>query len=267
MPVKVIVAGVLGRMGREITQIVLADNQMVLAGCIDRPDNAFIGRDIGEIISGTPCGIQVLASLKNLDVTDSVIIDFTAPEASIAHARDTEGTNCAMVIGTTGMTADQIAILKKSAEKRAILLSPNTSVGVNFLFQLTKLAAEKLGEGFDIEIIEAHHHLKKDSPSGTAVRLAEVAAEAIGTTYDEAVRNGRSGIVGERTKKEIGMHAVRGGDIVGEHTVLFAGMGEKIELHHVMTSRSTLAHGAIRCAKFMNKKSAGWYSMADVLGL
>ena len=268
MTVNIIVAGALGRMGREICAIILADGHCRLAGALEYDGHPDIGRDIGEILGHGHEGVAVSSSIAATGVTDGVVIDFTGPDATMKMIRESTGTSLRFVIGTTGLSANQIEEVKKASTSRAVLLSPNMSLGVNFLFHLTRLAAEKLGHsGFDIEIIEAHHRFKKDSPSGTAKRLGEIAAHAIGLSYEQAVRHGREGIVGERTTKEIGMHAVRGGDIIGDHTVLFAAMGEHVELRHTATNRATFARGAVHAAKWIGAQEAGWYSMPDVLGI
>jgi 4-hydroxy-tetrahydrodipicolinate reductase len=173
-----------------------------------------------------------------------------------------------VVVGTTGLTEAELEIAKNYSKTAPIIVSPNMSLGVNLLFNLTQMVAARLKDDFDIEIIEAHHRFKKDSPSGTARRLGEVAAQACGLSYDEAIVNGRSGIYPDaRQKTEIGMHAVRGGDIVGDHTVLFAGIGERVELRHMAHSRSTFARGAVKTAKWIHNQKPGYYSMKDVLGL
>ncbi len=268
MSINVIVAGAAGRMGREICSIILNHSECRLAGAVEYPAHKLIGQDIGEIIGYGTCGVKLSASLAETGITDGVVIDFTSPENTVSQISNAPAAGLKFVIGTTGLSAGQVDTVRKASAGRAVMLSPNMSLGVNFLFHLTRIAAEKLGNaGFDIEITEAHHRFKKDSPSGTAKRLGEIAAHAIGLTYEQAARHGREGIVGERTGKEIGMHAVRGGDIVGDHTVLFAAMGEHIELKHTATSRSTFAHGAVHAATWMASREPGWYSMSDVLGL
>ncbi len=254
-------------MGREIASVVLADAVCTLAGCIEHPTHQSIGTDYGSLTGLGVSGLFLSGSPEGLPVDKSVIVDFTSPQATLALLDAVEGRAVGIVIGTTGFSDMEIARIRRAAQAIPIVLSPNMSYGVNLLFALTELAAQKLGDSYDIEIVEAHHRFKKDSPSGTARKLGEIAAAAIGTTYDDAVRNGRAGMVGERPKKEIGMHAVRGGDIVGDHTVLFAGMGERIELRHVMHSRATLARGAVVAAKWLAAQKPGLYSMRDVLGL
>jgi 4-hydroxy-tetrahydrodipicolinate reductase len=266
MAVRIIIAGVLGRMGREIASIVLRDPECILAGCTERPSHPSLGTDPAEYLGCAKTGVTIQHSLHAIDCRDAVIIDFTSPEATRDHLQEIKKNLARIVIGTTGLSGQDMKRVEEAATAAAVLHSPNMSVGVNFLFYLTKIAAERLGDDFDIEIIEAHHHFKKDAPSGTARRLGEIAASARGNSYGDVAQNGRNGMVGERTRKEIGMHAVRGGDIVGEHTVLFAGTGERIELKHCAQSRTNLAQGAVRAAKWLGTKPPGLYTMQDVLG-
>jgi 4-hydroxy-tetrahydrodipicolinate reductase len=196
-----------------------------------------------------------------------VAIDVSQPEGSVTIATCCATHRKPLVIGTTGHSADQLQTLRAGAARTATLLAPNFSVGVNLLFWLTEKASIILGTEFDAEIVELHHRLKKDAPSGTAKRLGEIIAETRALEYDEAARHGRDGFVGERTRNEIGLHAIRAGDIVGEHTVYFAGTGERIELTHRTSSRDTFAKGALRAATWLIGKPAGWYDMMDALGL
>jgi 4-hydroxy-tetrahydrodipicolinate reductase len=267
MTTNIIITGACGKMGREIAAVVLSDGACALAGCVEQASHPAVGKDYGALTGLNVPGMTVSNSIAALAVDKSVIIDFTSPEASMSLLDAVDAKQVMLVIGTTGFDkagTDRIASVSK---KVPIVFSPNMSLGVNLLFALTDLAAKKLGPDFDIEIIEAHHRFKKDSPSGTARSLGEIAASARGTTYDEAVKNGRSGMTGGRTSGEIGMHAVRGGDIVGDHTVLFAGLGERVELRHVMHSRATLARGAVVAAKWLVARKPGLYTMRDVLGL
>ncbi len=267
MAANIVINGILGRMGREIAAIVNSDDNAKLAGGTEVSTNPEIGKDIGDLLAVGNKGIALESDPAVFAKEGNVFIDFTAPVSTIALANTIKGTGAGIVIGTTGLSAEEKKAIDQLSKENPVLFSPNMSMGVNFFFHLTKIASEKLGLNFDIEIIEAHHHFKKDSPSGTARRLGEIAAEAIGSTYEEAVVDGRSGIVGERPKKEIGMHAVRGGDIVGDHTVLFAGPSERIELKHQAHSRSVFAQGAVAAAKWLSGKPAGLYSMNDVLGI
>lgn len=267
MTTNIIIIGALGKMGKEIAACTLSDSGCRLAGCTEYPAHPSIGKDYGTCIGRDKLDIILTDSVSSLPVDKSVIINFTSPQATLDLLRVVDKTDTRLVIGTTGMDAQGVEAIRSAAKTKPIVFSPNMSLGVNLLFMLTDMVAKRLGDSFDIEIIEAHHRFKKDSPSGTAAKLGEIAAEAIGLTYETAIKNGRAGIVGERTKKEIGMHAVRGGDIVGDHTVLFAGIGERLELRHMAHSRSTFAHGAVEAAKWLATQKPGLYSMRDVLGL
>jgi 4-hydroxy-tetrahydrodipicolinate reductase len=230
-----------------------------------------LGRAI--VCAATPsAGFHVTKSGRFDDLSAAVAacdvaIDVSQPQGSIAIATCCAADGKPLVIGTTGHANDQLQKLRAAAAWTAILLTPNFSIGVNLLFWLTEKATRVLGPSFDVEIVELHHRLKKDSPSGTARRLAEIVANARRLEYDKSVRHGREGLVGERSQNEIGMHAVRGGDIVGEHTVLFAGTGERVELTHRALSRDNFAQGALKAARWLVGKQAGWYDMQDVLGL
>jgi 4-hydroxy-tetrahydrodipicolinate reductase len=267
MTTNIIITGACGKMGREIAAVVLSDGACALAGCVEQPSHPAVGKDYGVLAGLDATGMTVSGSIGALAVDKSVITDFTSPEASLSLLDALEGKQARLVIGTTGFDKAGIGRIAKAAKKIPIVFSPNMSLGVNLLFALTDLAAKKLGASFDIEIIEAHHRFKKDSPSGTARALGEIAASARGTTYEDAVKNGRSGITGGRTSGEIGMHSVRGGDIVGDHTVLFAGLGERLELRHMAHSRAPLARGAVAAAKWLAAQKPGLYTMRDVLGL
>lgn len=267
MSVDIVIVGALGRMGIEIANIAFADNALNLKGCVEYSGHPKIGEDYGVCIGKGHVGIPVSDSFKKIDIQNAVIIDFSAPVSTRKLLENASIEKMNVVIGTTGLGESDLQLISEASKKSAVLVSPNMSLGVNILFALTELVASRLKDDFDIEIIEAHHRFKKDSPSGTAKRLGEIAAECIGLPYDQAVKNGREGISGERTRTEIGMHAVRGGDIVGDHTVLFAGIGERIELRHIAHNRSVLAKGAVVAAKWINGKTAGSYSMKDVLAL
>ena len=267
MATQVIVNGALGKMGREIVACALADNDVRLTGCVENPRHEAIGKDIGACIGGEPVNVTVVGDCEHLPVAGSVVIDFSSPQTTESLIDKLSGIKTALVVGTTGIDGAGQSKIKLFSETHPVVFSPNMSLGVNILFYLTEVLSSKLKDTFDIEIIEAHHRFKKDSPSGTAKKLGEIAASSLGMSYDRAVKNGRAGIVGERTKKEIGMHAVRGGDIVGDHTVLFAALGERIELRHMAHSRTPLARGAILAAKWLSTQKAGLYSMRDVLGI
>jgi len=208
-----------------------------------------------------------IGDISEKEAAWDVAIDVSQPQGSIAIANRCAAQGVPLVIGTTGHSVDQLDKLRTEAARIAVLLSPNFSVGVNLLFWLTEKTSAILGPEFDAEIVELHHRLKKDSPSGTAKRLGEIIAKTRSLQYDDAARHGREGLVGERSRSEIGFHAVRGGDIVGEHTVYFSGIGERIELTHRASSRDTFAKGALRAADWLIGKPPGWYEMRDVLGL
>ena len=240
---RVIIVGSKGRMGEAVLRLGAADPALEIVGGVDRDD------DLQAIVDRCDVLIEFAHHSTTADLLE------------LALAR-----NKSLVIGTTGHTAEEKAKISAAASKLPIVFAPNYSVGVNLLFYLTKLAAETLGGAFDQEVIEMHHHHKLDAPSGTARRLGEILAQAAGGTYEEMVRNGRAGDVGARTKKEIGMHALRGGDVVGDHTVVFAAPGERVELMHKASSRDTFAGGALRAASWIRTQKPGLYSMQDVLG-
>jgi 4-hydroxy-tetrahydrodipicolinate reductase len=268
MALPIIINGALGKMGIEIATIVLADESLRLCGAIERADHSQIGADYGACIGKGSNGIKVASSLDAIAAKGGVLIDFSSPQSTMKIVPPAVTANLRMVIGTTGLSGAENVLLKKASESVAVLASPNMSLGVNLLFSLTEMVSARLKDDFDIEIIEAHHRFKKDSPSGTAKRLGEIAAKAWELPYEKAIRNGRVGMASsDRPRNEIGMHAVRGGDIVGDHTVLFAGIGERVELRHMAHSRSTFARGAVAAAKWIASQKAGMYSMRDVLGL
>jgi 4-hydroxy-tetrahydrodipicolinate reductase len=241
---RVVIAGSNGKMGRALAEAVPDDPALALAACFD------IGDDAAKAIAA-----------------GDALIDFTRPEGTLAHLGHCLKLGKAMVIGTTGFSASQREALVEAAKRIPIVLSPNFAVGVNAVFKLAETAARILGDGYDVEILEAHHRQKVDAPSGTAVKLGEIIASSLARNLGDVARHGRQGEVGARPAKEIGFHAVRGGDIVGEHTVVFAGVGERVEITVRSQSRATYALGALRAAKFLKGRKAGLYDMADVLGL
>jgi 4-hydroxy-tetrahydrodipicolinate reductase len=263
---KVVIAGCSGRMGHALLEGVFADAELALHGALDRADSPQIGRDAGEQFgkkSGVLIGHDLDAALKGADV----LVDFTRPEPSLLYLAACQKAGVNMVIGTTGFTADQKTIIANAAKEIAVVFAPNMSVGVTLLINLVQAAAKVLSEGYDIEVIEAHHRHKVDAPSGTALRLGEAAASALGRNLEEYAIYGREGVKGERDPSTIGFATVRGGDVVGDHTVLFAGIGERVELTHKASSRATFALGALRAGKFMQGKKSGLYDMQDVLSL
>jgi 4-hydroxy-tetrahydrodipicolinate reductase len=256
-------------MGAEISEVVLSDDSVMLSAAVERPGHPRIGEDYGMCIGKSTCGLKLTDTLNAESLEKAVVIDFSSAQSTGKLLELVRRIKTRLVIGTTGLTEKDLASIKKTAERMPVLVSPNMSLGVNLLFALTALVSNKLKDNFDIEIIETHHRFKKDSPSGTARRLGEIIAEAYGLPYEKVVRNGRSGNAPSgRSKNEVGIHAVRGGDIVGDHMVLFAGMGERIELRHMAHSRSTLARGAIAAAKWLaTQEEPGYYTMRDVLGI
>ena len=263
---KVVIAGCSGRMGHALLEGVFADAELALHGALDRADSPQIGRDAGEQFgkkSGVLISHDVDAALKGADV----LVDFTRPEPSLVYLAACQKAGVNMVIGTTGFTSEQKDIIAKVAKDISVVFAPNMSVGVTLLINLVQAAAKVLSEGYDIEVIETHHRHKVDAPSGTALRLGEAAASALGRNLEECAIYGREGVTGERDPSTIGFATVRGGDVVGDHTVLFAGIGERVELTHKASSRATFALGALRAGKFMQDKNSGLFDMQDVLGL
>lgn len=265
---RTMILGAAGRMGRMLIAHVLQDPDLVLAGATEAPGNPTLGQDAGVLAGCDAYGVAVTDdALALLDAVD-VVIDFTAPGCTMAVAPKAASKGCNLVIGTTGLTQDDKDVLAGLAKNGArIMLAPNMSVGVNLLFYLCGKVTPILGDDYDIEVVEMHHNRKKDAPSGTAVHLGEILARAAGMDYDVDTCHGREGMVGARPRKQIGMHAVRGGDVVGDHTVIFATDGERVELTHKAGSRETFAKGALRAVRFLARAEPGMYDMQDVLGL
>jgi len=270
MAIPLIVTGAAGRMGKRLIALALeeAPRRFTLVGALDRADCPVIGSDAGLVAGVGAAGVKITAALE-ASVTSGVVVDFSAPAATRALLAECGRRGLSMVIGTTGLTAEDQRLIDEAARRIAILQATNTSLGVNVLLGLVAAAARQLGDGYDIEIVEAHHNLKKDAPSGTALSLAESIAQATGRATEQDLVYGRVGKEALRKKGTIGMHAVRMGDVIGEHTVYFAagGGGERVELRHVATSRDTFAKGALRAAEFIAGKPPGRYAMKDVLGL
>ncbi|MCK4325924.1 4-hydroxy-tetrahydrodipicolinate reductase [bacterium] len=263
--IRVIVTGACGRMGKRISSLVMAEKDMELVGAVERKGHPSLGKDIGELLGLGKKGVILQEDLKKVVNNGQVIIDFTAPGATLTHLRPAAEHKKAMVIGTTGFSEEELKGVKDLAKNIPCLISPNMSLGVNLLFKVARDMARALGDGYDIEIVEAHHRRKQDAPSGTAKKLAEILSEARGKSLEKVAVYGRKGMTGERPKEAIGIHAVRGGDIVGDHTVIFAGEGERVELIHRAHSRDTFARGAIQAARFVTTAKEGLYSMQDVL--
>jgi 4-hydroxy-tetrahydrodipicolinate reductase len=265
--IEVVVTGAAGRMGSEIVRAVRAAEGLSLAGAVERPGYP-AGVDAGAAAGLAPIGVPITSDLAAaLRRKPAVVVDFTHFEASARCAEACAREGVALVIGSTGFTPEARDRVAAAAREIPIVLSPNMSVGVNAMFELVRRAAAALGDAYDVEIVEMHHRLKKDAPSGTAVRLAEIAAAALARDPGKSLRLERVGMVGERPPGEIGVQTLRGGDVVGEHTVYFVGMGERLEITHRATSREQFARGALRAARWIPGKPPGLYDMGDVLGL
>ena len=264
--IKVAITGVSGRMGSLLVRMVRESKDLVLVGGTDKPGTASIGLDVGLAARIGPVEVPCLDSLEKslAHSKPDVVIDFTTPEVSVQHARICAKHKVALVVGSTGFDADAKRHVAESAQQTPIVMSPNMSIGVNLIISVAADLARRLGEDFDIEVLEAHHRHKKDAPSGTAVRLAEELVAATGRSMD-VVRSSRVGQIGERPHKEIGVQALRGGDVVGEHTVYFFGDGERVELTHRATNRDQFGRGSLRAARWLVGQQPGVYSMADVL--
>ncbi|WP_334004605.1 4-hydroxy-tetrahydrodipicolinate reductase [Burkholderia cepacia] len=263
---KIAIAGASGRMGRMLIEAVLNDSDAQLVGALDRADSPFLGQDAGAFL-GKETGVRLTADLDAVFAQVDYLIDFTRPEGTMAHIEAALRHDVKLVIGTTGFTAEQKAGLQAAAGKIGIVFAANMSVGVNVTLKLLEFAAKHFSHGYDIEIIEAHHRHKVDAPSGTALMMGEAVAGALGRSLDDCAVYGRHGVTGERDPSSIGFAAVRGGDIVGDHTVLFAGIGERIEITHKSSSRVSYAQGALRAVRFLSARGAGLFDMQDVLGL
>ncbi len=257
--IKIAIAGSSGRMGEMLLQSVAQADDMVLHAALEHEGSAMLGQERN--------GVKISADAETMLKGADVLIDFTRPEGTLYHLEVCKRLGVNMVIGTTGFNAQQKAMLGAAAQDIGIVFAPNMSVGVNLLFKLLETASRVLAQGYDIEIIEAHHRHKVDAPSGTALGLGEVVARTLGRDLSECAVYGREGVTGERDPSTIGFATVRGGDIVGDHTVLFAGIGERVEITHKASSRATFALGALRAARFLKGNPAGMYDMQDVLGL
>ncbi len=265
-PQRVAVAGASGRMGRVLIEAVREAKDLVLTGALDIAGSPLLGTDACAFL-GQLSGVSISANLARTLTLAGVLIDFTRPEGSMAHLRQCRSLGVNMVIGTTGFSDAQKSEIALAAQQIAIVMAPNMSVGVNVTLKLLEMAARALSEGFDIEVIEAHHRHKVDAPSGTALKMGEVMAKALGRDLKDCAVYARHGVSGEREPSSIGFASVRGGDLVGDHTVLFAGTGERIEITHRSSSRATYAEGSLRAVRFLAGKRSGLFDMFDVLGL
>lgn len=267
MSLGVIVCGAGGRMGGAVVRAIQQSRNIKLVAAIDKPNSARVGSDAGEVAAAGHLGIEVSDGIEPYLTAQSVVIDFTNPEASLSFLRAASKKRAPVVIATTGFNPKQLAEIKRLSKRTPTLLSANTSLGINVLVSLLGKAAKMLGDDYDVEIVEAHHRFKKDAPSGTALALGRSVAQALNRDLEKIGINGRKGIVGERSKKEIALFSVRAGDIVGEHTVIFGGIGERLEFIHRAHSRDTFARGALRAIRWVATAPPGLHSMHDVLML
>jgi 4-hydroxy-tetrahydrodipicolinate reductase len=266
MTLRIAVAGASGRMGQMLIEAISAADDCVLAGALDVASSPTIGHDASAFL-GRQSGVPITADLRAGLANAQVLIDFTRPEGTLAHLALCRELGVKAVIGTTGFSDEQKAQIAAHAKHVAVVMAPNMSVGVNVVMKLLDMAARALNQGYDIEIIEAHHRHKVDAPSGTALKMGEVVAAALGRDLKDCAVYGREGVTGERDPSTIGFATVRGGDIVGDHTVLFAGTGERIEITHRSSSRATYAQGSLRAARFLANHAHGLFGMNDVLGI
>ena len=264
---RIAITGAAGRMGRSLIEACQQTAGMELTVALEHPDSSLLGSDAGEMAGLGKLGVLLGADLAAVTTDFDVLIDFTRPESTLANLQICRQAGRRMVIGTTGFSDDQQAQIKAAAQDIGVVFAPNMSVGVNVCLKLLELAARVLGDDVDVEIIEAHHRHKVDAPSGTALRMGEVVAEALGRDLKTCAVYGREGHTGERERNTIGFETIRAGDIVGDHTVLFAGSGERIEMTHKASSRMTFANGAIRAAGWLMDQDSGLFDMQDVLGL
>lgn len=263
---RIVVAGASGRMGKALLEAVIAAPDLALHAALEQSGNGILGKDAGELV-GAPCGVKVSALSDDAMRGADALIDFTRPEGALAHLAMCRKHGVKMVVGTTGFSDGQRAHFVEAAREIGIVLAPNMSVGTNLVFKLIATAAQVLNQGYDIEVIEAHHRHKIDAPSGTALRMGEILAETLGRDLKQCAVFGREGVTGERDPATIGFATIRGGDIVGDHTILFAGTGERVEVSVKASSRATYAQGAVRAARWLQSKPTGLYDMQAVLGL
>lgn len=263
---KIAITGASGRMGQMLMEAVRAADDCALTGALVRVGSPSVGTDAGAF-SGQATGVVITSDLQQGLASSQFLIDFTRPEGTLEHLKVCRELGISAVIGTTGFTEAQKAEITRIAQDIAIMMAPNMSVGVNVTLKLLEMAAKALSTGYDIEIIEAHHRYKVDAPSGTALKMGEVIADALGRDLKECAVYAREGVTGERDPSSIGFATIRGGDIVGDHTVLFAGTGERIEISHKSSSRATYAQGSLRAVRFLATQKAGLFDMFDVLGL
>ena len=265
--VKIAVTGAAGRMGGRIISIIAGTEGVELAGALEHEGHTAIGKDAGELAGVGALGVNISSDTESVLKAVDLVIDFTFPEVTLPLLKVVASQGKATVIGSTGFTESERSELEQISAGIPVVFAPNMSMGVNVLFKLVSEAARALGDDFDIEMVETHHRMKKDAPSGTAMKLAELAAEAVGRKIADVGVYERHGMIGARTKDEIGVQTLRGGDVVGDHTVYFYGMGERVELTHRATSRDTFASGSVKAALWLKGREPGLYDMQDVLGL
>ncbi|MGR3494892.1 4-hydroxy-tetrahydrodipicolinate reductase [Citreimonas sp.] len=263
----VVVTGVSGRMGRMLVHEIEQDGRLALVGALERPGHDWIGRDLGTALGGAESGITVTDDADDAFGRAQAVIDFTAPAATVAFAGQAAQAGIVHVIGTTGLSDDDLKAIAEAGRRAVVVRAGNMSLGVNLLTQVTRQIAQALGDEWDIEIVESHHNRKADAPSGTALMLGEAAAEGRGVALADVSDRGRDGMTGPRRQGDIGFHAIRGGDIVGEHEVIFATAGERIAVRHIASDRALFARGAVRAVLWGQDKAPGEYDMLDVLGL
>ena len=266
MTYKIAVAGASGRMGQMLIDAIRVADDCILSGALDIADSPAIGQDAGALL-GKPTGVVITADLRQGLQGSAALVDFTRPEGTLQHLKVCRELGVSAVVGTTGFSDAQKAEIAILAQDMAIVMAPNMSVGVNVTLKLLEMAAKALSTGYDIEIVEAHHRHKVDAPSGTALKMGEVIASALGRDLKDCAVYAREGVTGERDPSSIGFATIRGGDIVGDHTVLFAGIGERIEISHKSSSRATYAQGSLRAVRFLAGQKAGLFDMFDVLAL
>lgn len=266
-PVRVIVTGAAGQMGKRLIALAKDSQNLELAGATEAKSHPSLGKDVGEVVGCGPMGIFLSDDLGALVSKGDVVVDFTTPSATLTHVRLALEQKRPMVVGTTGFSPDELSTLLQQAQEIPCVIAPNMSAGINVLLQIIGKVAQALGEEYDLEVIEAHHNRKKDAPSGTALKLAEVLAYARGWNFEETRVLARQGMIGKRSRREIGIQTIRAGDIIGDHTVIFGGLGERIEIVHKAQSRDPFARGALRAAEWIIHQPPGVYTMAHVLGL
>jgi 4-hydroxy-tetrahydrodipicolinate reductase len=264
---KAIVAGAAGRMGIRVIHMIHQSQEITLAAAFEHPEHPSVNQDVGQMVGLGQMGLKISGSLKDVVELGDVLIDFTTPEATLENIRIAASQGLSMVIGTTGLTGDALDEVKELTKKIRCVMAPNMSVGVNVMFRIAGEMARILGNDYDMEIFEVHHRFKKDAPSGTAMRLAQILAEAVNRDLGKVAVYERKGITGERTREEIGMQTFRAGDIAGEHTVMFGGIGARLELRHRAHNRDNFARGALKAAAWVVHQPVGLYDMQDVLGL